>query len=157
MGPFTYHEPIVADTLQNWFATEEELFAELYRPHSGAGGDFYRLLAYADYQDLMDKAHPGAILSILRQKQLPIRGIVDDAFISRAIAEITEGDYYIVVGPGAYPDALDFLGSGNRHEELKDELENIRGTEVWVGPDFVMPNNYWESNTAQDALVVIKP
>jgi hypothetical protein len=39
---------------------------------------------------------------------------------------------------------------------LKTDLESMRGEEVWVGPDFEMPSEYWHENTAMDALIAVK-
>ena len=157
MGPFIYTEPRVADTLQKWFASTGELFVELYRPHSGTGGDFYRLLSYADYQNLMERADPGAIVFVSRDRHFPLRGIVDDAFIRHCLEEIKDGESHLIIRPSAYPETIDYLGDGNSHAELKRDLQSARDSEVWVGRDFCMPDKYWIPNTAENALIATKP
>jgi hypothetical protein len=157
MGPFTYTESIVARTLKDWFNTSGELFVELYKPHSGGSGFFYVLNTYAQYEDLMVNAKPGSIAFVLRDRQLPIRGIVDDGFIANAVNQIPDGEYYAVIEPCVYPNSFVYLGDGNTHAELKNDLEKLRGVEVWAGVDLNMPEEYWKENLANNALIAKKP
>jgi hypothetical protein len=157
MGPYTFTEPIVAQILKDWFRRSGELFIELHRPHSGASGNFYILNNYSQYEDLMMKASPGSICSVLRDKQLPIRGFIDDDLIQRAFNLLADGDYYLIVEPCTYPQMICFLGDGKTHVELEQDLRELQGTDVWVGHDFAIPNEYWKDNSAEDALIIIKP
>jgi len=56
MGPFIYTEPIATNTLRNWLERSGDLFVELYKPHSGAGGDYYIVADFSQYVDLMERA-----------------------------------------------------------------------------------------------------
>ncbi len=153
MGPFIYTEPVVADTLKNWFGLSGELFVELYKPHSGGSGFLYVLNSYAQYEDLMANAKPGSISFVLRDRQLQIRGVVDDVLISKALNQIADGEYYTIIEPCEYPNSFSYLGEGNTHAELKNDLEKLRGIEVWAGVDPNMPDEYWKENLADDALI----
>jgi hypothetical protein len=157
MEPFIYTDHIVTDTLNDWFRASGELFVELYKPHSGGSGFFYVLNTYAQYEHLMVNAKPGSISFILRDKQLPIRGIVDDGLIENALKQIPDGEYYAVIEPCVYPNSFVYLGDGNTHSELKNDLEKLRGVEVWAGVDLNMPDEYWKGNHADDALIAKKP
>jgi hypothetical protein len=157
MGPFIYTEHIVTDTLNDWFKASGELFVELYKPHSGGSGFFYVLNTCAQYEDLMANARTGSISFILRDRQLPIRGIVDDSFIENALNQIPDGEYYTVIEPCVYPNSFVYLGDGNTHAELKSDLEKLRGAEAWAGVDLNMPDEYWKENVADNALIAKKP
>jgi hypothetical protein len=156
MGPFTCNAPVVATVLNEWLRRSPELFVELHVPRSAGEGFFYILNSYAHYDDLMTKAKPGSVFLILRDRQLPVRGVVDDNLISQALEGIADGEYYTITEPCAYPDSLSHLDVGNTHAELQTALEAFRGTEVWVGHEPEMPNAYWEKNVSDDVLIVVK-
>ena len=44
----------------------------------------------------------------------------------------------------------------NGHAQLRTDLENLHGEDVWVGSDFEMPSEYWKENMATDALIAVK-
>ncbi len=157
MGPYTLFEPIATQVLRDWFSASTELFVELDRPHSGASGDYYSLNSYLQFDDLLTKASPGAVCFVLRDKQLPLRGLVDDTFTQRALEWLEDGDYYIIVEPSSYPQAIRFLGDGKTKFELEQELRELRGTDVWVGQDFKFPDLYWKENSDLNALIITKP
>jgi hypothetical protein len=156
MGPFVYSDPLVKETLTKWFAHSGEIVVELYLPHSGGGGVFFALTDYAQFEDLIATAKPNAICFVLRDRQLPIRGKVTDNLISLAIQQIADGRNYLVLKPSHYPAQLDVVAEGKSHGQLRTDLEILRGEELWIGPDFEMPNEYWHGNAATDALVVVK-
>jgi hypothetical protein len=157
MGPFACSEPVVKETLKDWFMRSGELFVELYLPHSGGGGHFYVLTDYWQYEELMAKAKPGSISFVLRDCQLPVRGHVCDELIAQAVKCVGEGSYYLIVKPGLYPTPLTVLADGSTHTALTLDLEKLRGTQVWIGTDFQMPDQYWHENTGEDALIATKP
>ena len=156
MGPFAYSDPMVKKALTNWFAQSGEIVVELYVPHSGGGGAFFALTAYSQFEHLIATAKPNAICFALRERQLPIRGEVRDNLTSLAIQQIADGRNYLVVKPSHYPAQLAVLADGKSHAQLRTDLENLWGEEVWIGPEFEMPNEYWKENTATDALIVMK-
>jgi len=94
---------------------------------------------------------------MLRDKQLPLRGLVDDTFINRALDWLEDGDYYIIIEPSSYPQTIRFLGDGKTNLEFERELRELRGTEVWVGQDFKFPDQYWKENSDLNALIIMKP
>jgi hypothetical protein len=157
VGPFSYTDDVVRKTLTDWFEPSGELFVELHLPHSGGSGFFYILSTFADYLDLMMKAKPGAVSFVLRDRQFPLRGVIDDVFIANTLEHVDDGEYYMIIEPLKYPLQFDVLGDGNTHSELKNDLETLRGKEVWAGLDLKMPNDYWQENLAEDALIALKP
>jgi len=94
---------------------------------------------------------------VLRDKQLPIRGFVNDDFISKALDQIPDGKHYIIIEPCSYPNSLDYLADGNTHIGLVNDLKKLRGLEVWAGLDLNMPDEYWKENLAEDVLIARKP
>jgi hypothetical protein len=156
MGPSDIHDQHVIATVQDWLAHSHELWVELYYPHSGAGGTFYFISTTADFHDLVHQARGGAIFFILRHQQYPIRGLVDDAFIQDAVANIPDGTAYEIVDLAVYPTALSFYGSGDSHHELREDLDQCRGVFVGLGKLPNTPDKYWVENTSSDSIVAFK-
>jgi len=157
LGPFPYDDSIVIKTLREWFETSGELFVELYKPRSGGSGSFYVLKSLDQYDELMVNANPGSFCFVLRDPQLPIRGIVDDGFIARSLSEIASDGYYVVIEPCTFPGDFNYLADGKTHAELKLDLEKLRGKEAWAGDDLNMPGDYSRENYADNALIAKKP
>jgi hypothetical protein len=159
MGPVDVNEAVVKETFLAWFAESGDLALEVYKPHSGCGGDFYILSSYSQFQDLIAKARPGSIIFTIKERQFPVRGLVDDDFIAEALRRVADDQVFEIIEPCEYPNMINFLGDGGRgHVELKTELEKLRGAMVWLGGELRMPGgNYWAENIAPDEMVAIKP
>ncbi len=156
MKPISATEPIVKQILTAWFSLSSELVVELEVPHMGGSFDFYVLNSYAQFEDLILMAYPNGIAFVLRDKHFPVRGIVDDALISLSLEKITDGEYYLIVEPPKFPQRLSFVGDGNTHVELKNDLEQLRGQEVWLGREPELPSSYLKDDL-EIALVIRMP
>lgn len=157
MGPISVYDESVVAKVKEWIAASNELFIELYQPHSGGGGTWYLVSSFANFNEMVVKARSGAVLFILRQPQFPIRGVVDNALIKRALDEIQDGEWYTVAELGFYPAPLPFLGNGNTHVELEGDLEECRGMSVCLGRDPDLPEQYWVKNDDEGVIVARKP
>lgn len=157
MGPYPINEPQVEQTIIAWFANQAELFVERYLPHSGGSGDFMIIRSITDFHHLTEQAQPDSVLFVSRQNMLPLRGIVDEGFITQAKTMLAEGPDFVVVKPAYYPDRFTPIESGNTHAELQNILNCFIGQVVWVGPDFKFPNFYWEADDTVDAIIIRKP
>jgi hypothetical protein len=157
MGPYPFTDLIVDQTLKEWFTSSQELFAELYIPHNGGSGNYYILKDFSQYLKLILSARPGSICFIFRDKQVPLRGKVDDAFIQKALDGLIDGDYYIITDSSHYPQCISYYGDGNTHQELKQDLLELRGVEVCVGQDFNPPVEYWKTDSTPNFLIITKP
>lgn len=156
MGPISVYDKSVDAKVKEWIAVSNEVFVELYQPHSGGGGTWYMVSSYTSFKEMVAKAPSGAVLFILREQQFPIRGIVDDALITRALDEIEDGDEYAVVQREFYPTALSDLGNGYRRAELLADLEECRGKLVCLGKEPDLPDEYWTENERDDVIVATK-
>ena len=90
--------------------------------------------------------------------QLPIRGQVDDAFVSRAIASIPENSEYLILclertvhdyRPHYYWEVFDY-SAGESHAELIEDLDSYRGRSVAVG---LWPPRPEESDESFEAFI----
>jgi hypothetical protein len=148
--------PSVQATLQTWLDETSELFAELYYPHSGSSGWFYLLTSPADLHHLIEQVRDGAIFFLLEQKQFPLRGIVDDAFISQTLATIPDGQDYLITDLATYPEYVSFFGDGDTHKQLLADLHELWGIWVGIGREPDTNSRYWKEDTRPDRLTAMK-
>ena len=156
MGPLSIHDPLLIQTVERWMYDSTDLFVELHYPHTGSSGDYYLLTTIRDFNELLAGARRGAIVTVLRKQQYPIRGIVDDDLIDRAIAEVPDGEWYDIVRPWFYPTMLPLSGGGNNHQQYRKELEELRGEEVFTGRAPSLPA-YWIKNDDEDSIIATIP
>jgi hypothetical protein len=149
-------DPSIQATAQTWLNETGELFVELYYPHSGGSGRFYLLTAPTNFIDLIEQARDGALFFLLKQKQFPLRGIVDDAFISQATTAVADGEEFLITDLATYPEHVSFLGDGQTHTQLIAELSDLRGRLVAIGHEPDTNPAYWKQDTRPDRLTAIK-
>jgi len=85
--------------------------------------------------------------------QLPLRGVVDDAFIASCLSRIPEGSEFLVaetVPRTAGRHSWFHHSEGESHAELRDALEDSRGNSVAAG---VYPVWWEESPDTVSAIV----
>jgi hypothetical protein len=84
-------------------------------------------------------------IEVLRDPQLPIRGVVDEAFIASALAGVVDGREYLLLSKETQPGSpISRVGEiGCSHAELREALEELRGTEVALGlcPAYCVPDH----------------
>ena len=124
------------ETLATWLYDQTEVLVEI-RYRRGGGSRYFEF--FASFEGLSQRLRElpaGACITALRRPQLPLRGVVDDAFITRCLSSIPHGVEYLVVETvrrvyGRY--SFFHCGSGETHRELRDDLEESRATPVAVG------------------------
>jgi hypothetical protein len=94
---------------------------------------------------------------VLRQKQFSLRGIVDDHFKVVAMAMVPDKSWYLIAKPYLYPNQVSLITDGAIHSELNDDLERLRGKEIWFGGLPPTPDEYWLPNADPDALILNLP
>jgi hypothetical protein len=94
-GPTTNQQFLA--TLQKWFQTQSEVMV-LIRIRCGAGSkDFEFYSACETLIKRMQGLSHGTCITVFKQPQLLIRGIVDDEFMARCLDEIPDGVEYLMV------------------------------------------------------------
>jgi hypothetical protein len=123
-------------TLEVWLGSEIEVLV-LIR-YSRAAGDksfeFYK--SFAALKERLSQLPAEACITVFRNRQLPLRGIVDDEFIRKCLSTLQDGSEFAVVetaqttaGPHSWFD----FSTGTSHEELREDLESRRGKPVAAG------------------------
>ena len=133
-GPTT--DPIFLGTLESWLRSQREILVEVRYRRAAGSLDFELFCSFAALMTRMGELPAGACVFAFRKPQLPLRGVVDDAFIAKCLGEIPEGAEYLMAETvkrvhGRH--AFFHYGSGESHAELRDDLEESRGTPVAAG------------------------
>ena len=124
--------------LHDWLRETGELYLDLDRPHSGGPNNSLHFLS--DLRALKEivsrEKHSEVGIYIFRMKQYPIQGIVDDALLATALEQIPDRQYFRILSLGDGPLApCDQIGSGDSHEEMREEFIRLRGRNVRIGQD----------------------
>jgi hypothetical protein len=146
-------DPKFLGTLESWFQSQSQILA-LVRIRCGAGArDFEFFSSYEALKAEIQKLSAGTWITIFKQPQLPLRGIVDDNFISKCLSSIPDGSEYLIVEA-----KLTIAGrmswfhddSGVSHSSLREDLEGSRGVPVAVG---LHPPVFGDTNEVIHAIV----
>lgn len=137
--------PNFLTTLEKWLQEQPEILVLIRHSHSAGARDFEFFRSFRDLSDRLRQLSQRACVTAFRSPQLPIRGVVNDEFISKCLRDIPNGSEYLVVETvkRIYGSKSWFHnGAGTSHAELRDELEESRGKPVAVGlhPDWLEDN-----------------
>ena len=157
MTLLSIYDTLVSQELANWLGQSAELFVHVHDPHSGSSGSDYLLPSMSIFNELTTNARPGFF--VLRERQFPMRGTVDNDFVEAALQSVKDGEWYKIVQREFYPLQLRYYGSGDTHNDLRRDLEECRGMNVCVGPEPVFPNEYlnWDLNVDDKIIIAVKP
>lgn len=98
--------------------------------------DFEFFGSFQTFSERLRQLPYSTCVTVFRQPQLPMRGVVDDAFIVRCLESIPDGSEYLVaetVWRAAGRVSWLHHGAGESHADLQNDLENCRGAPVAVG------------------------
>ena len=123
-------------TLEDWFRSQNEILIEI-RYRRGAGSRDFEL--FSSFQALSERVRelpPGACITAFMEPQLPLRGVVDESFVTKCLEHIPDGSEYLLAETvrrvyGRH--SFFHCGSGESHAELRDDLEESCGAPVAVG------------------------
>jgi hypothetical protein len=137
-------DPVFRSTVERWISDNGEVLAVIR--FAGGGGSksfefFHSIDAFATRVEGLPSA---ACVTVLAERQLPLRGIVDAEFIGRARSAIRDGDEWLIVCKeritmGAASWYHDCEGNSNKELEVELRNEYCYGKLVAVGwhPDWL--------------------
>jgi hypothetical protein len=129
-------DPIFLRTLEAWLRVQPEILVLFRYSHAAGSRDYEFFTSFQGLADRLRQLAPRTCVIAFRKPQLPLRGIVDDAFISNCLTSIPKGSEYLVVETTrqTYGQCSWFHhDSGLTHEELRADLEESRGVPVAAG------------------------
>ena len=123
-------------TLEEWLNQQPEIFVVVSYSRVGGNKDYEFYTLFPDLVARVRCLKAETRVTAFRRPMLPLRGIVDDEFINKCLAEIRDGSEFLLVETvpttaGAYSWFHD--EAGETHAELRESLENSRGKLVVVG------------------------
>jgi len=128
--------PEFLGTLESWLSSQHEILVLFRYSHAAGSRDFEFFSSFQSLSDRIRELPPLTSVIAFRQPQLPLRGVVDDAFISLCLSSIPDGSEYLVAETvrRVYGRRSWFHhDAGVSHAELRCDLEESRGTPVAAG------------------------
>ena len=123
-------------TLGEWLRSEREILLLIRYSHMAGSKDFEFFSSFEALTERLTSLPPRTCVIAFRRRQLPIRGVVDDNFVTACLSGIPDGSEFVVaestrrtVGGVSW---LDF-GAGESHAELREVLDDSRGRAVAAG------------------------
>lgn len=129
-------DPKFLDTVESWFRGQPEILALIRYSHAAGNKEFEMFSSFHDFLERLQQLPHLACVIVFRQPQLPIRGVVDDAFIARCLQSISDGSEYVVTETvRRVCGGMSWIhyGAGETHAELRDDLEGCCGSPVAAG------------------------
>ncbi|HVT80021.1 MAG TPA: hypothetical protein VHM90_05135 [Phycisphaerae bacterium] len=136
--------PAFMSRVERWISDRGEVFVVLRYLRAGGAKDFLFCRSKSDFEALIDWVSVGTDIIVFRDRQLPIRGIVDAPFVSSAINSLRDAKDYMLVLDTEEPFFTDpalkrnCTGVFDYTTHLNEEIEEWRGKRVALGdcPDF---------------------
>jgi hypothetical protein len=130
-------DPAFGERVLAWLRERGEVLLLVRYSRAAGSRDVFFVAAPADLAVLLGGLPARASVIAFGERQLPVRGVVDDVFVARAVAALPEGAEYLLVatGPTRYaPRHRTDQVAGEGWAELRADLEEYRGRAVAVGP-----------------------
>jgi hypothetical protein len=123
-------------TLQEWLQSQGEILVLIRFPYAAGSKSFEFFTSFHKLSERLRELPRRTSIIAFKESQLPIRGVVDDAFIQTCVNQIPEGSEYLItetILTTAGRRSWFHDGGGESHAELREDLENSRGRPVAVG------------------------
>jgi hypothetical protein len=109
-----------------------------------------------EFESLVKCVPRGTDIEVFRDRQLPLRRVVNESFIESAVRMIREGDEYLLVTIETQPGSRisRFGDIGASHDDLRESLAELMGSEVAFGacPDYCRPDGDDLISAAKDGI-----
>ena len=153
MGYASATDPKFLGTLESWLRDLPEILVLIRYSHAAGNKDFEFFSSFGTLSNRIRQLPPRTSVVAFRQPQLPLRGVVDECFIASCLSRIPDGSEFLVLETTrrAYGE-MSWLHNeaGESHAELREALEESRGTPVAVGP---YPSRLEDSDDVASAIV----
>jgi hypothetical protein len=140
-------------TLENWFRARTEILVLVRYSRAAGSKDFEFFSSFETLVTRLDQLPPSTSIIVFREPQLPLRGIVDDEFVSGCLKSRPNGSEFLLLESRHRNDgkpARPRWAAGETHAELREVLEEARGRAVAV--EFYPP---WLSDSSKVISAVV--
>ena len=131
--------PAFLDRVAGWIAQTGEVLVVLRYLAAAGARDFVLCRSRAEFEALVAWAPTGTDIIAFGDRQLPLRGVVTDAFVAAAQDAVPAGREYLILTEDNRADApVSAFSTFDDRENLLDALGHLAGREVAFGecPDF---------------------
>lgn len=133
------------EMVTSWIQESGEVLVIMRYLNAAGATDYAFARTTDDFRKLLDALPVGTDTIVFRDRQLPLRGAVNDDFIDSVKSLIRDGDEYLYVkGQTLTPgDIRSFGEMGDTHNCMEEDLREHIGDEVAIGhcPSFIDPDN----------------
>jgi hypothetical protein len=137
MGCQSAYSSAFQDKVADWIARRHEVLAVIRYAAAGGAKSFEFFDSFEVFRARLNESPPKTCIVVFGERQLPLRGRVDNHFIEQALSLVPDGAEFVVaglelmhVGKAAwFPDY-----AGETHVELREALEGMLGELAAVGP-----------------------
>jgi hypothetical protein len=123
-------------TVEDWLRSQREVLILIRYSRAAGNKEFEFYTSFAVLQERLRRLHAETCVTVFRNPQLQLRGIVDDEFMGKCLNSVLDGSEYAVVEmvPTKMGQHSSFnFSAGVSHDELRESLESSRGKPVAVG------------------------
>jgi hypothetical protein len=148
-------------TAERWIAENGEILALIRYDRAAGSKDFEFFTSSPEFESSLDALSPRTSVIVFKERQLPLRGLVTDHFISAALELIPDGEESLlwefdrtISGSVSWHS----FRTGESHAELKEELTERYGRRIAVGlyPPWLHDNDCVISAIMPDADGVVR-
>ncbi len=136
--------PAYLSTVRQWIAATGEVLVIMRYLCGGGAKDFALVASPESFDHLVDVCPEGTDIIVFRDRQLPLRGIVDDAFVKQIQSLLHDDDEYLFLNmKPEKPNDPRCFGEFDYLVHLKADLEEMKGETIAIGkcPDFTGADN----------------
>ncbi len=122
--------------LESWLRECPEILVLIRYSHATGSKDFELFTSLEPLAARLRELPPQTCVIAFKQPQLPLRGVVDEAFIKKILSAVPDGSEFLVLETSrkAYGRTSWFHHAvGESHTELREELIGLKGSPVAVG------------------------
>lgn len=148
--------PAFMERVAGWIRQSGEVLVVLRYLGMAGAKDFALCCDRDEFAALVEAAPTGTDIMVFRDQHLPLRGVVDEAFIASALAMIPNGQEYLWITAEVKPGSRISCwgGMGDTHLELRESLEELTGTIVAFGacPDISVADHEGLASAAKGGI-----
>ena len=118
-------------TVERWIGDNGEVFVLISHSKNAGARDYQLCIELKEFDELVMKLKPEDNVIVFRERQVPLRGRVNEEFKRKAMNIIPEGSDYLVVLLSWCIGIRYF--SGDSPKELEDDLNGLIDQQVMLG------------------------
>lgn len=131
------------NAVHRWFLAHPDIFVVARYSAMAGAREYFWFKDFSKFQAQLRSFPPQTDVIVFRDNQFPLRGIVDDTFISQVLASIPDNTEAMVADIVQPPDESVYLWACDTHAELIETLHDLREESAAVGlyAPWHMPDN----------------